>query len=382
MSASALAALQIALLFPLAALAGVLADNLSHFRRLPPIKAPPDAPRVSVLVPARNEAAVLDACLGSLRAQHYPSFEIQVLDDASTDETPRIVRRHAAADPRVRLLEGAPLPLGWTGKCYACHQLSQSAEGDLLLFVDADVRLAPDALASAVSALVANEAGLLSLFPEQETKTLGERLTVPLLSFILLCFLPMRLAAQFKLPSLSAANGQFMLFRKGAYQKIGGHAAVRGALVEDIQLARNIKAAGERLSIADGTGLVACRMYRSWKEAYLGFSKNLYPAFGGSASSFWGALAMLFGCFMWPWLTLPWGGVASLAAIALGLGMRLAIALRLRQALLTVVLHPLAMAALILIALRSFAYARSGRSAPWKGRTYGPAAGSDPTLDP
>ncbi|MNX87493.1 4,4'-diaponeurosporenoate glycosyltransferase [compost metagenome] len=382
MSTSALAALQGALLLPLAALAGLLADNLAHFRRLAIVEAPPDAPRVSVLVPARNEAAVLDACLDALRAQRYPSIEIHVLDDASTDETPQIARRHAAADPRVKLLEGAPLPPGWTGKCYACHQLSESAEGDLLLFADADVRLAPDAVASAVRALLANDAGLLSLFPAQETRTLGERLTVPLLAFILLCFLPLRLAARSKLPSLSAANGQFMLFRKKAYQKIGGHAAVRGALVEDIQLARNIKAADERLAIADGTGLATCRMYRSWKEAYLGFSKNLYPAFGGSASSFWGALAMVFGCFVWPWLTLPWGGAASLTAIALGLGMRLAIALRLRQSLWTVALHPLALAALILIALRSFAYARSGRSAPWKGRTYGLAAGADPTPDP
>lgn len=380
MSVSLLVAAQFALLMPLAALAGLLADNLIQFRRLPVRQAPPDAPPVAVLVPARNEAAVLDACLEALRAQRYPRLAIRVLDDASTDETPAIVRRHAAADPRVQLLEGAPLPEGWTGKCHACHQLSEGTEAELLLFIDADVRLAPDAVASAVSALLSSDAGLLSLFPEQETRTLGEHLTVPLLSFILLGFLPMRLAANSTLPSLSAANGQYMLFRKAAYQQIGGHGAVRGALVEDIQLARNIKAAGERLAIADGTGLVTCRMYRGWKEAYQGFSKNLYPAFGGRASGFWGALALVFGCFLWPWLTLPWGGVASVAAIALGLGMRLALALRLRQSWVAVVLHPLGMAALILIALRSFAYARSGRSAPWKGRTY--ALGADPERNP
>ncbi len=357
----------------LAGLFALLLDNLRRFPRLPAARtgAPTALPRVSVGVPARDEERVIGACLESLLAQEGIDLEIRVLDDGSTDRTAAIVREIAARDGRVRLMEGLPLPEGWKGKPHACHQLGEAATGEWLLFVDADVRLGSGAIAAAVAQGEATGADLLSVFPEQVCGSLSEKVLMPTLGFILLVFLPLRFLDRPD-PRIAAANGQFMLFRREAYLAIGGHAAVKGEMVEDIVLARRIKQAGKRLAIADGTGRVFCRMYTNLGEIWLGFSKNLYPAFGGKPLPFWFAMGLLGGFFVLPWALAIGGVPEAWGAVALALGMRVGLAWRLRQSVWSVLGHPLAMVFLLALGLRSYGVARSGRTVPWKGRTYAP----------
>lgn len=364
-------ALPLGILAGLAGLLLLLIDNLRHFERLPetPEKA---TGRVSALVPARDEEAVIGDCLSSLSAQTDVELEIRVLDDASSDRTAAIVAAHAARDPRVTLMAGQPLPEGWMGKNHACHQLAEAATGEWLLFVDADVRLEAGAVASALALAERRGADLLSVFPEQEMGTWSEKLLLPMLGFVLLGFLPMRFLGG-KDPRIAAANGQFMLFRREAYAAIAGHAGVKDAIVEDIALAREIKRAGLKLAIADGTGRVRCRMYRSLPEIWHGFSKNLYPAFGGKPIPFWFAMGLMGTLFVLPWLLLagsPQRGLA-LASVLVGLTMRGMLAKRLRQPYWSVLGHPLAAVFLMGLGVRSFWVARSGRTVPWKGRSYG-----------
>ena len=363
-------ALLLGIVLGLSGIFALLLDNLRRFERLPATPAG-DKPHVSVLVPARDEERAIGDCLASLRDQTGAELEIRILDDGSQDRTAAIVQEAAAQDSRVTLMTGAPLPPGWKGKNHACQQLGEAATGEWLLFVDADVRLGPGAIASAVAFAEAQQADLLSIYPEQETKTLAEKIVLPTLGFILLGFLPFRLL-HLPDPRISAANGQFMLFRRGAYQAIGGHEGVKAAIVEDIELARRIKQAGLRLALADGTGRVRCRMYRSLPEIWNGFSKNLYPAFGGKPGPFWFSMGLLGLFFVAPWFCLGFEHVRGLAmvAIALALGMRLVLALRLKQSPWAVLGHPLAMAFVMALGLRSYGASRSGRTIPWKGRSY------------
>lgn len=366
-----MSALLAAILLGLSGLFALILDNLRRFERLVPAGPEAHGARVSVLVPARNEERNLEACLDGLRAQADSMLEIRVLDDDSQDRTAEIVREAAAHDPRIALLAGKALPEGWKGKNHACWQLAAEASGDWLLFLDADVRLAPGAVASALAMAEAREADLLSVFPEQDCRTLGEKLFVPMLGFVLLTFLPFRLLDRPD-PSLAAANGQFMLFRKDAYRAIGGHEAIKAEIVEDIVLARRIKHHGKRLILADGTGSVSCRMYRSFGEIWHGFSKNLYPAFGGKPLPFVFSMGLVTLLFLAPWglLAVSEARTGAFLAVLLALGMRLALAWRLRQSPWAILGHPVAIGFLLALGLRSFWVARSGRTVPWKGRSY------------
>ena len=163
-------------------------------------------PRVSVLVPARNEARNIEACVRSLLAQDYPDFEVVVLNDQSTDETPRSLER---AESRLQVLIGTPRPDGWLGKHWACHQLDQAATGELILFTDADTRHTPYMLRASVSALVAERADLVTAFPREEVLSWGERLLVPVIGFGIFTFIPIRLVQKLRLPALSVTIGQF-----------------------------------------------------------------------------------------------------------------------------------------------------------------------------
>jgi chlorobactene glucosyltransferase len=211
--------------------------------------------------------------------QNYPDFEVLVLDDDSSDRTPFILEEISPHASQLKVLMGQPLPDGWLGKHWANHQLFQEATGELLLFTDADTRHAPNSLQDSVSALLVEHADLLTAFPRQEMLTWGERLMVPILSFSIFCFFPIRVAEKLRLPALSVTMGQFMLFRRMAFEAIGGYAAVRGSLVDDVMLGRNIIAHGYRWKLMDGTRHVSCRMYRNFAEAVAGFTKNLFAFF-------------------------------------------------------------------------------------------------------
>ena len=265
-----------------------LAANLRLVRR-PAIDVEPVTEKVSVLLPVRDEAARVTPCLESLLAQEaLPYLEILVLDDGSTDGTPDIVRATVDGDARVRLIEGAPLPDGWLGKPHACAQLSLEATGDVLVFVDADVVLAPMAIASTVALLREADVQLVSPYPRQLADGLLPRLVQPLLQWSWLTFLPLRVAETSSRPSLVAANGQLMAVDAAAYRAARGHSGrtVRAAVLEDIELMKALKRKGFRGGVADGTELAECRMYTSGSELRDGYAKSLWAAFGSPAGSF------------------------------------------------------------------------------------------------
>jgi chlorobactene glucosyltransferase len=338
-----------------------------------------EAPLVSVLVPARDEAARIGACLEGLARQRYERLEVIVLDDCSEDRTGEIARSFEGRVPGLRVLDGEPLPPGWVGKPHACARLAREARGAWLLFTDADVVHAPESVARAMAIARATGADLLTALPRQQTATFAERLVIPLLYFLVAGFLPM-----FALPfarwwRLAAASGQYMLFRREAYEAIGGHEAVRDRIVEDVELARAVRRARRRLVIADGRQLATCRMYEGWDEIVEGFSKNAFAGAGGSAVTLALMASVAIALFVVP----PAGLVVALAVgapaawfaaeTALALASRIALALYFRQPPASALLHPLAVLAAIRIALRSFWLTRSGAGVAWRGRRYGAA---------
>jgi chlorobactene glucosyltransferase len=236
-------------------------------------------PFVSILVPARNEALNIACCVDSLLAQDYPDFEVIVLNDNSTDDTSPILAGLAQTDPRLRVLKGSPLPDGWLGKHWACHQLDQAANGELILFTDADTCHTPDMLRASVSALIAEHADLLTAFPHEQMLTWGERLLVPIIGWGIFTFVPIRLVQKLRLSALSVTLGQFMLFRRTAYDAIGGYSAVKSEVIDDICLGRLIISTGHAWRLLNGTRHVSCRMYRGFWEAVNGFSKSMFAVF-------------------------------------------------------------------------------------------------------
>ncbi|WP_287152444.1 glycosyltransferase [Candidatus Solincola tengchongensis] len=284
---------QYGIIFFLLAVLCICLANLCTFRRMSGFGAPRDFPLVSILIPARNEEENIVRCLESVLAQDYPCFEVVVLDDGSRDRTWEILSHLSSRDPRLRVIRGSEPPPGWTGKNWACHQLSLQAGGELLLFTDADTFHHPESLCRAVAALQESGADLLTALPRQEMLTPGEKMAVPILGWSVLCFFPLFLAHRLKAPFLSAAVGQFMLFRRSAYYRAGGHRAIRAEIADDFALARRIKSEGLNLEFLDGGDLLVCRMYRGLSSAFHGLTKSLFPAFG--------CRVILF-VFVWTWL--------------------------------------------------------------------------------
>ena len=364
--------------------------NLFLVRRLRPVRKPvAGAPFVSILVPARNEARRIVPCLRSLGAQRYPHFEVVLLDDGSEDHTAAMAEElgFAMTGDR-RILRGQPLAPGWTGKAWACQQLAENATGDYLLFTDADTVHEPAMLATVMRETRRTRASLLSLWPRQITRSFGEKAVIPLLYLAAAGMVPhfiLRLAQTFPrfaailprsvLRSYGMANGQFLLFRKTDYFALGGHAAVRNHLVEDVALGREIAvrtAEGFRLVNADGSLLVRCRMYESLRDVWSGFTKNCRAAFEASLPSFIGAGLLQVAVFLVPFALLfvpgrqRWFALSEVLAIY---GLRFLYATRYRSTILGALLHPLGEIIGLLIALNSWRRS-AGAGVEWKGRVY------------
>jgi len=349
--------------------------NLAVFR-FPLLGSPATPlPKISVLIPARNEEPRIRPCLGTLADSHYPDLEILVLDDHSSDGTADLVLHRSKGDARIRLLRGKDLPPNWTGKAWACHQLAQAAQGDYLVFVDADTRFSDITLRHAVTLAIQNQADLLSLWPYLEAKSWSEHLVIPFVHLFLLLFLPHWMGGPYSF--LGAANGQFLLFRREVYEKIGGHRAVAGHLVEDIALARLVRASGFRVLNRDGTNpghaiaFIRCRMYDNFRDLWQGFTKNLYPAFDGHWPAF--VFFQLFQAvvFLGPFLLLPFFPQDPILwiEIAVLLSLRLAMAHRFRQSWRGALLHPLGQGLVLAIAVNSCLQTLR-RRLPWRGRFY------------
>lgn len=237
--------------------------------------------RVSVLVPARDEAARITPTLRSLLAQEgLPDLEIIILDDGSTDGTGDVVRQVVGSDPRVKVIDGPDdlPPEGWLGKSWACYRLAQEATGDVLVFIDADVQLTSRAIASTIHQMRAGGLDLLSPYPRQVAITPAERITQPLVVWSWVTALPIRITERSHYPSMAAAVGQFLVVDARAYRISGGHAAIADLILEDVGVLRALKRAGFQGAPADGSAVASCRMYSSWPEIYDGYTKSVWSA--------------------------------------------------------------------------------------------------------
>jgi Glycosyl transferase family 2 len=327
--------------------------------------------RVSILLPVRDEAGRVGACLQALLAQvDLADLEIVVLDDGSVDGTADCVRELAAGDRRVHVVSGGsePPPDGWLGKTWACHRLAAAASGSVLVFVDADVVLTPDAVTATVSLLRSSGLDLVCPYPRQLAGTVGERLVQPLLQWSWLTTLPLVLAERSPRPSLAAANGQFLAVDFAAYERAGGHAGVRGAVLDDVELLRAVKKSGGRGTVVDGTHIASCRMYEGWAQLEAGYSKSLWAAFGSpaGAAAVTSALSVL---YLLPFVAALRGSRAGALGYAAGVTGRALVARRVGGRVWPDSLaHPASVAAFGYLAVQSLRRHRAG-TLTWKGRS-------------
>ncbi|MEI8085436.1 MAG: glycosyltransferase family 2 protein [Paludibacter sp.] len=238
---------------------------------------------VSILIPARNEEKNIGKLLDDLLTFDYPHFEIIVYNDNSTDNTGNIVQEYCSNNQSIKLLNGKEPDVGWLGKNYACHQLSVQAKGEILLFMDADVRVENGLLEKSMAYMQKHELNLLSIFPKQMMNNIGVQLSVPLMNWILLSLLPLCLVRLSSWKSFSAANGQFMMFNTHTYKQIFPHKHFKNNKVEDIAILHYFKERKLKVATLLGDNDIRCKMYNSLHEAIEGFSKNIFEFFGGSA---------------------------------------------------------------------------------------------------
>lgn len=354
--------------------------NRRLYRAPPALEMDPSGvvPCMSVLIPARNEAVGIRATVEAALASQGVTLEVLVLDDHSEDATATIVATLAKEEPRLRLLTAPPLPPGWCGKQHACAVLAQQARYPVLVFLDADVRLQPAGLARLAVWLNASGAALVSGFPRQETVTWLEHLVIPLMHVILLGFLPLWRMRQSTHPAYGSGCGQLFMGHRDAYERAGGHAAIRTSLHDGLTLPRAFRRAGFRTDLCDATELATCRMYRSAATLWQGFAKNAGEGLA-APSMLLPATVMLLGGQILPCFLLGWGFLVGHSPFFLSLALggmlamylpRLAMRRRFRHSLRGALLHPGGV--LVLLAIQWYAWGCRclGQPLLWKGRSY------------
>ncbi len=355
--------------------------NLKSLKK-PDVKGviPGQAPFISVLIPARDEADNIEACLDSLRKQDYPDFEVLVLDDNSSDDTAVIVARLAAEDSRIHLLHGEPLPDGWAGKPFACYQLALEARGDWLLFVDADTIHAPAMLRSMMHLALQTRPALLSGFPRQLASSWPQKVAIPVLYFIILSWLPLWWLQGCKKPRPSLAIGQFLLFPRDEYWRIGGHRAVQSRILEDVWLGVEINRHGGRHLAVDLSPVVSCNMYHNIRAMWEGFVKWIYSVAALSPAALVAMMVVAYICYFAPFYYLwnelfvavtpsEWRYVVVFQ-VAVVLLMRWAIDSRFKESVISAPLHPVGLSFLFLSCIYAGAQRILGAGVRWKQRLY------------
>ncbi len=338
---------------------------------------------VSVLIPARDESEGIAAAIESVLENTHPAFELIVMDDDSTDDTAAIVRSFAQRDARVRLECSEKLPPGWNGKQHACWQLAGKSRFDLLLFLDADVRLQPDAISRTVAAMDQAQVDLMSGFPRQLTGTVSEELLVPMMYFVLLGYLPFdRMRASGK-PEFSAGCGQMFLAKRHAYLEAGGHRSIQASRHDGLKLPRSFRLAGFKTDLFDAADVAQVRMYHGWREVMRGVLKNANEGMANKKLIFVFTALLLAGSVLpvfsfahavvYGWMSLDsarfWSTIMLGIATAMSFAARYQIARRWNQSLLGVWLHPVAVAWFLGLQWIAFLRDLLGREAvAWRGR--------------
>ncbi len=339
-------------------------------------------PTVSVLIPARNEELSIEASIKAVMRSRGVDWELVVLDDGSTDRTAEIVKAIAEVHPRVRLETAPPLPDGWNGKQHACWVLAAKASQDVFCFLDADVRVGPEALYRMLSEINYTETGeperaLVSGFPRQETGTFLEWLLLPLIHFVLLGFLPLAGERWSRRAGFAAGCGQMLMVKRQAYFASGGHSAIPTTMHDGLLLPQVFRRLGFRTRVYDLSQDAVCRMYRNAGQVWAGLSKNATEGMASPGRIGVFTVLLLLGQVLplpvWIWATLMHDdGAASLAfgALVLGYGVRVISAICYRQSWRGTLLHPLGVMTLLTLQWASLAGRLRGKPATWKQRAY------------
>ncbi len=337
-------------------------------------------PAISVLIPARDEERSIAAAVKCVLQSEGVTLEVVVMDDASTDRTAAIVAALSEQDARVRLEQAPSLPRGWNGKQHACWALAHAARYPVLCFVDADVRLQPEALVRMATFLERTRSALVSGFPRQITKTPLEWLLLPLIHFVLLGFLPLRRMRAGTDPNLAAGCGQFLMLRREPYFQSGGHAAIRETMHDGLRLPRLLRQHAHRTDLADLTTLATCRMYSTAGQVWQGLAKNATEGLAAPSRIVPITALLVIGqilpfvllavilCSRLPVSVVTW--VATALALTGALAPRLLAVRRFQQPLRSALLHPVGIA--VLLAIQWFALIRKlrGGAVSWRSRAY------------
>jgi hypothetical protein len=334
-----------------------------------------EPPKVSVLIPARDEASGIADAVHAAVASEGVEIEVVVLDDHSTDDTAKIVTDLGRADRRVRLVHGKELPAGWNGKQFACYQLAAAAAYDRWVFIDADVRLRGDGVRRLIAHQDASESGLLSAFPRQVTGTWLEQWLIPMMHFILLGFLPIARMRQSRHPAYAAGCGQLFVTSREAYRQAGTHEALRGSRHDGLKLPMAYRRNGLSTDIVDGTEIASCRMYRGAGQVVRGLLKNASEGIASPRLILPFTIILLGGALL-PWVTLVggWRGgepaavVLSVIAIALAHLPRLVAAARFRQSWLGAICQTPAVVTFVALQWWALVQSLLGRQVAWRGR--------------
>jgi glycosyltransferase involved in cell wall biosynthesis len=352
--------------------------NLRRYRP-PEVVGTLQLPLISVLIPARDEESAISQALAGVLSSTGVALEIVVMDDCSTDATASIVQSIAKKDTRVRLANAPPLPSGWNGKQHACWKLAGIANGELLCFVDADVRLAPLALSRMAAFLLREDVALVSGFPRQITKTWMEWLLLPLIHFVLLGFLPVTGMRRGTDPAFAAGCGQFIMVRREAYIAAGGHAAIRNTMHDGLMLPKLLRQQGYRTDLADLTQLATCRMYRNARQVWQGLSKNATEGLAAPVRILPISVLLILGQVM-PFVLLVWCWLGHRPSVAVSVYLVVAIvgawlprvlaAIRFRQDWRSALAHPVGIVMLLMLQWNALARKLSGAAVSWKNRSY------------
>jgi hypothetical protein len=358
-----------------------------------------EAARIAVLIPARDEERNIAGCVESVLASVGVEVEVLVLDDASTDGTAAIVGALAERDARVKLVATRELPSGWNGKQHACWLLAQETTAELMVFLDADVRLEQDAIARCVGEMRARKVALLSGFPRQIVVGWLERLLLPLIHFVLLGFLPMGRMRSTTKAAYAAGCGQFFLVERAAYFASGGHSAIRATRHDGLRLPQAMRRAGFRTDLADLTSLASVRMYESAGAVWFGLAKNATEGLGapgrivpltlllglgqvlpvvaaGLWLAFWVSSLVVGATFDEPGLAAVVSGLLVLAVAASYVPRLLAVR-RFRQPVGSAVLHPVGVAVLLVLQWYALGMQVLGRPVAWRARNYATGSGGE-----
>ena len=319
----------------------------------------------SILVPCRNEAENVSELVATLGALDHPRYEVIFIDDNSTDGTGELLSQAIRSHSYMKVISAAPLSDGWMGKPWALSQGLSHATHEYIVTVDADVRLAPDALSAMDSVLQRTGSDFLSPYPSQSAVTMSERLVQPLLQWTWMTTVPLRLAMRSSRPSLAVANGQFLIVKKSALISVGGFAAIQSSVLDDIDLARVLIHGGFRGGVCDGSAIASTRMYTSFREIRAGYGKSMSTGFGG----IFGSLALVFVMAVsgiLPFIGSIAGSPIATASLLMVIASRIISAISSRSLLIDALLHPISALFFIYLLIYSNLF---HSKIMWKGRS-------------